>query len=114
MCAWLVRPSNHTPTSQPFLSPPPRLIPELIKLYKGLLASKRSNVQASIERLEGGLTKLRKTQARVDGTHLCCGLLGRGCMGRVLERLMRETLAMASNLERCPTRRPAAPLCAAG
>uniref|UniRef100_A0A8C3EQ44 Dynein axonemal heavy chain 17 n=1 Tax=Corvus moneduloides TaxID=1196302 RepID=A0A8C3EQ44_CORMO len=44
----------------------PKTFLELIKLYQNLLASKRSNLSANIERLEKGLTKLRSTASQVD------------------------------------------------
>ncbi|NXJ22597.1 DYH17 protein, partial [Dicrurus megarhynchus] len=44
----------------------PKTFLELIKLYQNLLASKRSNLSANIERLEKGLLKLRSTASQVD------------------------------------------------
>ncbi|KAI3429649.1 hypothetical protein D9Q98_005734 [Chlorella vulgaris] len=44
----------------------PKTFLELIKLYRSLLASKRQEVQVSIERLSTGLSKLTKTQKDVD------------------------------------------------
>lgn len=43
----------------------PKTFLELIKLYQNLLASKRSNLFANIERLEKGLMKLRSTASQV-------------------------------------------------
>ena len=44
---------------------------ELIKLYKSLLARKRKESQEAIDRLENGLSKLHKTQARGWGERCC-------------------------------------------
>lgn len=44
----------------------PKSFLSMTQLYKGLLAGKRATVTASIQRLEAGLAKLRKTQGDVD------------------------------------------------
>lgn len=44
----------------------PKSFLELIKLYTGLLACKRRESQAAMDRLESGLGKLHKTQSEVD------------------------------------------------
>ncbi|NXU85060.1 DYH17 protein, partial [Xiphorhynchus elegans] len=44
----------------------PKTFLEQIKLYQSLLATKRSNLSANIERLEKGLMKLQSTASQVD------------------------------------------------
>ncbi|NXG18699.1 DYH17 protein, partial [Grallaria varia] len=44
----------------------PKTFLEQIKLYQNLLASKRSNLSANIDRLEKGLMKLQSTASQVD------------------------------------------------
>lgn len=44
----------------------PKSFLEQIKLYQNLLAKKHTELTSSMERLEGGLTKLQSTAAQVD------------------------------------------------
>ena len=44
----------------------PKSFLEQIKLYQNLLAKKHAELTSSMERLEGGLTKLQSTAAQVD------------------------------------------------
>ena len=57
-----LHPSSSTPAPPPPLPPLPPRLPTSLPPQ----ANKRQAVQASVERLESGLTKLRKTQADVD------------------------------------------------
>lgn len=65
----VARPFSHRPPSPParrHVYTTPKSFLEMTRLYKGLLAAKRATVTASIQRLEAGLAKLRKTQGDVD------------------------------------------------
>ena len=44
----------------------PKSFLEQIKLYQNLLSKKHTELTSSMERLEGGLTKLQSTAAQVD------------------------------------------------
>jgi hypothetical protein len=52
----------------------PKSFLELLKLYSGLLGSKRSDANGSIDRLANGLLKLRETAAavtQIEAVYIC-------------------------------------------